>query len=186
MQITLRAGSSTRDKGGMGITVDKVIQHSKFDPFTFDFDFSLLRFANQITFNNFVQPIKLPKPGEVIKPGTTCLISGWGVTETSDLPTILRSTNVSIISTADCANSYSDPEVQFKITPQMLCAGAINSKKTKGNPDSCSGDSGGALVCNGIQYGIVSSGNECGLQKFPGIYSKVSAVRDWISKNANV
>jgi trypsin len=39
---------------------------------------------------------------------------------------------------------------------------------------------GGPIVCNGKLYGDVSSGYGCGLKDFPGIYGRVSEVRQWI------
>ena len=64
----------------------------------------------------------------------------------------------------------------------QLCAGNL----TSGGVDSCSGDSGGALVCydrNGyVLTGVVSFGikDKCGAQNFPGIYSRATHYLDWI------
>jgi secreted trypsin-like serine protease len=46
------------------------------------------------------------------------------------------------------------------------------------------GDSGGPLVANNRLVGIVSWGEGCGLPQFPGVYTKVSEVRNWIAANA--
>lgn len=65
----------------------------------------------------------------------------------------------------------------------MICASAPGK-------DSCQGDSGGpaAATINGTKYliGVVSWGNECALQGYPGIYSNVSYVRSWIKSTAGV
>lgn len=42
------------------------------------------------------------------------------------------------------------------------------------------GDGGGGLICNNLVYGIVSSGLECGLPNFPGIYVDVAVHNTWI------
>lgn len=49
------------------------------------------------------------------------------------------------------------------------------------------GDSGGALVYGGVQIGIVSWGTlQCARVGFPGVYTRVSAIRQWITEQANV
>jgi secreted trypsin-like serine protease len=86
-------------------------------------------------------------------------------------PDYLMEVSVPVISHEDCNDSNSYDGGIIKRT--MICAGA-------GGKDSCSGDSGGPLVILGtnpaedLQVGIVSSGYQCGLANFPGIYTRVS------------
>lgn len=178
--MILRVGSTFRDVNGILIKVIEVIQHPKFNPDTFDYDFSLLRFEVLLKFNSFVQPVKLARPGEVLMSGTVCNVSGWGLTENFEIPRDLRATQVSISERLKCKQAYDIPEIQFEVTDRMICAGEANPKGPSGNKDSCSGDSGGPLVCNGVQYGVVSSGSGCGLSDFPGVYSYLPSVRSWI------
>jgi trypsin len=44
------------------------------------------------------------------------------------------------------------------------------------------GDSGGALLCNGKVYGIVSHGYGCAQFNFAGVYTKIPAIRKWIKQ----
>jgi len=59
-----------------------------------------------------------------------------------------------------------------------------------GSIDTCQGDSGGPMWRNkpvggdvrGTQLGVVSRGNSCGEFNFPGIYTRVSKIYDWIKQ----
>lgn len=64
----------------------------------------------------------------------------------------------------------------------MFCAGYLGV----GGKDACQGDSGGPVIVNGVQHGIVSWGTGCADPAFPGVYSKISVVRDWIKTLAGV
>lgn len=69
------------------------------------------------------------------------------------------------------------------ITQAMLCAGVA-----EGGKDSCQGDSGGPLVIKNaknqwVQVGVVSWGDGCGDAGLFGVYSRVSAARQWIAEN---
>jgi len=48
------------------------------------------------------------------------------------------------------------------------------------------GDDGGPLVASEKLVGIYSWGFGCGRPQYPGIYTKVSAVCDWIVNNASL
>lgn len=63
----------------------------------------------------------------------------------------------------------------------MICA-------IENNKDSCYGDSGSPLVVKSTseQVGIVSWGISCGDPEYPGVYSNVVLVRDWIEENTGI
>lgn len=65
----------------------------------------------------------------------------------------------------------------------MICAGYF-----EGGKDTCMGDSGGPLVSTrtGLQIGIVSFGYGCAYPKYPGVYSNIAVVLDWIKENTDV
>ena len=58
----------------------------------------------------------------------------------------------------------------------MLCAGEEGK-------DSCKGDSGGPLTCDGYHCGVVSWGYGCALAAYPGVYTQTSYFVDWIIDN---
>ena len=87
---------------------------------------------------------------------------------------------VPTITNADCSNDYIDYHIP--VTDSMICAGY----QGVGGKDACQGDSGGPLVCNSkgnpVLVGIVSWGEGCGEKKYPGVYTRVTPILDWIQE----
>lgn len=42
------------------------------------------------------------------------------------------------------------------------------------------------MVCNGFLMGVVSVGYSCGVVNFPGIYTKLSMYRKWITSTSGI
>lgn len=141
--VTLRAGSTLRDTGGVIVQLMQIIIHPKFNDYTYDFDFAILKFQEDLIFNSKIQPVKLPNDHKWFKAGTVGLVSGFGVTneESFDYPRRLHAIEVAVISWKRCYESYMMPGVDFEITCRMLCAGVDNPASPSGNNDACSGDS---------------------------------------------
>uniref|UniRef100_A0A8C5PPL1 Uncharacterized protein n=1 Tax=Leptobrachium leishanense TaxID=445787 RepID=A0A8C5PPL1_9ANUR len=107
--------------------------------------------------------------------GKSCVVAGWGKTETGFTAQLLDAT-VQLISPAAC----SDPKRYGKlIDGSMLCAGV-----PEGGVDACQGDSGGPLICErgGVSQvvGVVSWGEKCGVKDRPGVYGHVYKLSQWI------
>ncbi|KAG7257007.1 hypothetical protein CRUP_032959 [Coryphaenoides rupestris] len=83
---------------------------------------------------------------------------------------------VNIIDRADCLRSYAGG-----LTPSMMCGGFM-----EGGRDTCLGDSGGPFSCRHASghwfvAGITSWGHGCGRVGYPGVYTRVTSIREWIS-----
>jgi secreted trypsin-like serine protease len=108
---------------------------------------------------------------------------GWGSTG-SGLPTTtaLRQATVPLENVSTCNVKYR-PVNRITIGASQVCAGF-------GSADTCSGDSGGAMLSsertsNGhwAIIGITSFGVGCADPKFPGVYTRVDKYLDWIQDN---
>ncbi|XP_033237038.1 trypsin-1 [Drosophila pseudoobscura] len=173
----VRIGSTRTDSGGILVGIKRVHRHPKFDTYTIDYDFSVLELEEYDKKNVTQAFIGLPKQDADIADGTAVLVSGWGNTQSTQEPTsILRAVTVPTVSQTECTKAYGSFGT---ITDRMLCAGL-----QQGGKDACQGDSGGPLAANGTLWGVVSWGYGCARPDYPGVYSRVSAVRDWIGSNS--
>nr|XP_032633598.1 transmembrane protease serine 9 [Chelonoidis abingdonii] len=171
--ISLSGSDSSTVKAGVG----RVIPHPSYNTDTADFDVAVLELDSPVPFNKYIQPACLPGPGHHFPAGRKCLISGWGYLKEDFLvkPETLQKATVELLDQALCASLYS-----HTLTDRMMCAGYL-----EGKIDSCQGDSGGPLVCEEpsgkfFLAGIVSWGIGCAEAKRPGVYARVTQLRDWI------
>ncbi|TRY71339.1 hypothetical protein DNTS_016579 [Danionella cerebrum] len=149
----------------------KVYSHFAYNPKTFNNDILLIKLTAPAQINAYVQPAQLPTADTPeVSGGTSCTVSGWGVTRLYSfyLSPILRAVDVEIF--ANCQLYY-----YYRVNDNMICAGS-----RFGGKDSCQGDSGGPLMCDGNLEGIVSWGIGCALPYYPGVYTKVRNYNRWI------
>lgn len=174
-QLAVRIGSSNRAKGGDVLSVYKVHEHKSYNPKAHNYDFAILELATAITFDETKQPINLPEPDALVEDGTLLDVSGWGDTKNENEPrNILRQTIVPKINQKECNDAY---WFLYDVTDQMMCAGYKEGQK-----DACHGDSGGPLSVNNTLFGVVSWGFGCALPGLPGVYSRITAVVDWVNE----
>ncbi|XP_038167641.1 transmembrane protease serine 9 isoform X2 [Arvicola amphibius] len=157
----------------------RVALHPRYNPGILDFDVALLELARPLVFNKYIQPICLPLAIHKFPVGRKCIISGWGNMQEGNAtkPDTLQKASVGIIEQTLCGALYN-----FSLTDRMLCAGFL-----EGRVDSCQGDSGGPLACEetpGVFYlaGVVSWGIGCAQAKKPGVYARITRLKDWILK----
>uniref|UniRef100_A0A8D2ILR4 Peptidase S1 domain-containing protein n=1 Tax=Varanus komodoensis TaxID=61221 RepID=A0A8D2ILR4_VARKO len=162
--------------------VKAIMIHPEYEMTTYENDIAVFKLLTIVKYNDYIQPICLPKTPLLLNDQTPCYISGWGQTkENGKGKLILQEAQVNIIPLKVC-NRYD--WYGGAVSWNMICAGSAS-----GHVDSCQGDSGGPLVCyfpDATKYyliGITSSGYGCGRPKYPGIYVHTAYYRSWIDSH---
>lgn len=170
-QLEVVAGTTFWNEGGEQRGVHRALQNKGFSPFTNDYDVAILILDKPFERSTSVQQIDLATSNTIVDDGSAATISGWGAeNEAESSSDGLKYVEVNIINQAECKSAYGD-----MITDNMICAGSAGK-------DACFGDSGGPMVVGGIQVGIISWGYGCAVPGYPGVYSRISALREWIDE----
>lgn len=169
--------ATPESEGGKFYTIKDRIAHPKYDANTNAYDAAIWKLNT---------PNGLPT-GVLIDLGLFSNIDnlllkviGWGTTASGGtVSPILLEVKVPVYNIDKCKKVYSelDTETQF-------CAAF-----EEGGKDSCQGDSGGPLFVHAfdkvpVLVGIVSWGEGCALPGKPGVYTRASAVFDFINEHA--
>jgi trypsin len=163
---------SSTSGGAENIDVVRQVPHPSYDSNSEAYDFMLLKLGNRVT-NPNLAPIAVNSIRNNPASNDVLTVIGFGATSEGGYGSSrLKEVNVNYIDYETCNNLYGGDIVDSV----MLCAGVPG-----GGKDSCQGDSGGPLFDqDGTQVGVVSWGSGCAQAKFPGVYSRVSGVKDWI------
>jgi secreted trypsin-like serine protease len=158
------------------IPVIQEIIHPEYNPDTTEHDIGLLRLERPSS----ISPASLDYSSSV-QPGATGIVAGWGATDEAGeyISTDLLEVSLPVIANDTCNQAFNQlfnlQNVQI-ITEGMFCAGLA-----EGGKDSCSGDSGGPFMINGLLAGIVSWGPElCAQAEGYGVYTRVSSYLSWV------
>jgi trypsin len=172
--VKAKAGATDYTGGGMGTEIEKIVVHEGYNPTTSENDLALIKLKTATA--GRVIPLasaELPVPN-----GQPLEVTGWGVTAEGAISPSrpLLKANVPYVDNAACNVAY-----EGSIKPGMLCAGY-----REGGIDACQGDSGGPLVWRTsdgpVLVGVVSFGTGCARRLKYGVYTRVSAYRDWIDR----
>lgn len=161
--------------------VERITVHPRYNADTFDYDIAVLRLASPFTLRPKIQPVCLPDVSHTFPSGQRCWVTGWGATrEGGSVSSSLQKAEVKIINGTVCGSL-----LEGALTTRMLCSGYL-----AGGIDACQGDSGGPLSCQeGGRWflaGIVSWGEGCARKNKPGVYSRVTKLREWIREETGL
>ena len=194
--LYIRAGASASfASGGDSYSVNQIIVHPDYSGNSFDF--ALVEINGEFAYNSNVQKIDLIDANEIAAGvqagGVMATITGWGTTSSGgSLASVLQMVEAPIVENDVACGSASDSNGnagQYPCTSldeSMICAGDL----INGGEDACQGDSGGPLVVRSadnskwLLIGATSWGYGCADVIYPGVWSKVSYVLDWIDANA--
>jgi len=155
------------------IEIDYSVPHPRFDEVTLDYDIMLIKLTRPSRFPTVI----IDDGSAVVDMSTEFTIMGWGtITSSGPRSDVLLEAEVDPVSYNQCNRRYA---MYGGLTDRMFCA-------VRTGKDACQGDSGGPLIIKGdtpeedVQVGIISWGIGCGTNIFPGVYSRVRVLQDFI------
>jgi len=192
--IQVVTGQSLKSPTTAPVPVATVSVHPNYDVDSSSNDIAVLTLASPIAGVTTIEPLTPAETSAYLVAGGAIRAGGWGNTTSltggKAFPDVFRIANLVLFPDSMCGGrgTYAINGVNFKgfaageaDPTTMLCAGAAD---TAGRViDSCQGDSGGPLVSSlgGAErlIGVVSWGDECA-SRFPGVYTRVSAMYDYL------
>ncbi|CAH1100143.1 unnamed protein product [Psylliodes chrysocephalus] len=140
-------------------------------------DVGLLQLAEALTFNDKVQPAKLPTQGQEFN--GTAVVVGYGSTFLPDFNKLKISPNLTLISNDECNAAIKQliPDDDSPVDDDSnVCT--LNEKS-----NTCDGDVGGPLSQDGTVIGIVTWYiDPCGTNGAPNVFTKLSNFANWINQ----
>jgi len=171
------------------IDIANIYIHPLYDNDVFDNDIALVELVSSVD----APAVQIAEPQvteQYALENSLTTIAGWGGRvgyapgegPTSDFPDILHKVDLTLITNTQCIEILETNDTF--LTDNMICAAF-----QEGGKGSCQGDSGGPLVINTgsgtQQVGIVSFGFGCAAEGFPGVYTRVSQYKEWMSAITN-
>ncbi|XP_037133612.1 neurotrypsin [Syngnathus acus] len=177
-KYVVRVGASERT-----LTPERIVVHKKFKGQSGGHDLALLKLPGAqkghcFTFDPHVNAACLPDDDHSSMPGA-CVV--MVTTRWSTLDSVLASW-VPVMSSWQCKKRHGD---SFS-SHGTVCAGSPpDTSLLHGTGDSCRGNSGGGLLCQGeagqwVLTGVVAGAYGCEDPSTPALYTRVSRFRSWI------
>lgn len=165
-----------------------MIPHEKYGGGVGPYDIGLIYIAepfdlNALTRDGIAPVARINLPSGKFEQTGEGRLYGWGRDNSGNLPNILQTLEVDIISYSECKAAL--PSGSSLHETSNICT------YNKGTADgACNGDSGGPLVRNTVEgaelVGLVSWGyTPCATTKYPSVYTSVITFKNWIAENIN-
>ncbi|XP_058522636.1 transmembrane protease serine 11B [Ochotona princeps] len=164
--------------------VQRIILHENYSSPAVHDDIALVQLAEEVSFTKYIRRICLPEAQMKLSDNDSVVVTGWGsLYMFGDFPEILQQALLKVIDNKICNAPYA---LSGLVTETMLCAGYMSGKA-----DACQNDSGGPLAYPDSRniwhlVGIVSWGDGCGKKYKPGVYTRVTSYRDWITSKTGL
>nr|XP_019579262.1 PREDICTED: probable threonine protease PRSS50 [Rhinolophus sinicus] len=151
---------------------------------------ALLWLKQAVRYSQHVWPICLPGLDYVLKDGSFCTVTGWGLPRVNGKwpqSQAIQEKDVTILNSKACDGFYRKfsklPSVIRIINSQMICAQDVDRGQF------CYEISGEPLVClvesTWYLVGMLSWGPSCKENKVPPIYLRISSYQHWIWERIN-
>ncbi len=186
--INVRFGKKNLNHPGLKFNIKKILIHPNYNNKTTDNDIALL-FLDQKPGRYGINKLYLPSKrlsNIIYKLDKKGIILGYGSNNfiIGRQPIFLQEAEIKILD----KNKSLIPKSW--ITKNMITAGDYNDINNPfDNEDACQGDSGGPFFGpygrnnELVLMGITSWGVGCGLNNFPGVYTKIGNYTQWIYQN---
>jgi len=187
LPLMVQVGS--RDLGGTAaikVPVDSVVVNRTFFNKGPGSDVSIFHLTSPVTVPLSV--LATTADTQLTAAGVNVTTAGWGFTKKVGLGEQPRglpakrahSLSLPLIDDATCTSVFADISPKYFVPATDLCAGSEGKSP-------CFGDSGGPMYATNatgglVQIGVTSRGAGCATKLFPGIFTDVFALRDWITK----
>jgi len=176
-QLEVLLGALYRSNGGIRVRVRSITRHKSFDPVHLHYDIALITLATPVSFSNGLSPVCIYNERFASENyGKQATVLGWGNLEPGSYyrPEVLHKATLQIKTLDECRRNFGS-SAPGGIRDHFICAHAPGR-------DACSGDSGGPLMINNCQVGIVSWGIGCATHNY-GVYTRIASFKTWIDRN---
>lgn len=146
-------------------------------------DISLLKLQIPFTLSENIRPVTLAskrwfRNNREVVFSRLCTALGWGREELKGpiFPN-LREVMLQPIPNQICQIMIFLDRKCYRISDTHMCTFVLGGKK-----DFCKADSGGPLICDDVQVGIISLNFGCGKEETPSVWTKVDMYENWIQE----